>query len=167
MLALLRVSTLVGCTVDPPAGVQAGRRCVWVQVSLGPAPATPTPRSLLTDGFDEGTCWVGATLGFSLLNSSRRRTERKSMARKFPAAPDDTSTGSPPLSAKLTFFCLFFSSLLLFPSGRDGGGEGCWLRTVSGRLKASECDGNKPAYCCRLSLRWLKLAGSIFSATAC
>lgn len=124
MLALLRVSTLVGCTVDPPAGVQAGRRCVWVQVSLGPAPATPTPRSLLTDGFDEGTCWVGAALGFSLLNSSRRRTERKSMARKFPAAPDDTSTGSPPLSAKLMFFLFVFFVPAAFPVRVEGRGRG-------------------------------------------
>lgn len=143
-------------------GAASGFRCL-----SAPPPPSPTPRSLLTDGFDEGTCWVGAALGFSLLNSSRRRTERKSMARKFPAAPDDPSTGSPPLSAKLMFFCLFFGPCCFFPSGWDGGGDGGRLRTVSGRLTAAECDGNKPAYCCRLSLRWLKLAGSIFSATAC
>lgn len=85
------------------------------------------------------------------------------MARKFPAAPDDTSTGSPPLSAELMFFCLFFSSPAAFPVRVGRRGRGMLAEdSERGRLKAAECDGNKPAYCCRLSLRWLKLAESIF-----
>lgn len=64
--------------VDPPAGVQAGRCCIWVQVSLGPAPDT-LPRCSLFQPFKQQSQTDGEEInGTYLCSRSRRHFQRLS-----------------------------------------------------------------------------------------